>query len=82
MSYYVYAIYSPALNSIYIGQTGNIKKRFNDHNKGYSKYTSKANDWTLVYSEECTSRANALKREKQLKSAKGREFVWSNVPNK
>jgi len=31
--------------------------------------------WTLVYSEQQTSRQDALKREKQLKSYQGRLFI-------
>jgi putative endonuclease len=79
MKYFVYALYSPHLNKIYIGQRKDLETRVMHHNKGYSKYTSKTNDWAVVYSEEHESRGQALKREKQLKSAKGRAFVWERV---
>jgi len=78
---FVYALYSPLLNSIYIGQTQNIQHRIKQHNSGYSKYTSRTNDWILVYSEECATKSLALKREKQLKTAKGRSFIWEKVNN-
>jgi len=75
MQYYTYVIYSKSLDVIYIGQTSNLDKRLNDHNKGYSKYTSRAADWVLVHFEEFASRGEAMKRERQLKSYRGREFV-------
>ena len=77
--YYVYAIYSPKLDLVYIGQTSNLEKRISDHIKGYSKYTSRTDDWILIYSEECQSRAGAMRRERQLKSCKGREFIKSRI---
>ncbi len=75
MNFYVYALYSAKLDIIYIGQTKNLDKRISDHKKGYSKYTFRTDDWNLIYSEICDSRADAMKREKQLKSSKGRRFL-------
>ena len=50
------------------------------HNEiAINSYTSKFRLWTLIYSEEFGSRSDAMKREKQLKSAKGREFAWQKV---
>ncbi len=79
MKYFVYALYSAQLNTIYVGQTQDLKTRINQHNMGYSKYTSKTDDWILVYSEEIESKGKALKREKQLKSSRGRNFIWDKV---
>ena len=81
MSFHVYALYSHNLNAIYIGQSSDLKKRLTDHNKGYSKFTAKTDDWILVYSEECESRSIALKRERQIKSSGGRKFIWEIVRN-
>ena len=75
MTYTVYAIYSKSLDIIYVGQTNNIEQRLSDHKKGYSNYTAKANDWELFYSENKESRSEAIKREKQLKSSRGRAFL-------
>ncbi len=75
MTYTVYAIYSNSLDVIYVGQTNNIEKRLLEHKKGYSKYTSRANDWILFYPENRRTRSEALKREKQLKSSRGTAFM-------
>ena len=71
----VYCIYSASLDRIYIGQTSNLQKRIKEHQRGYSKYTSRAKDWELIYSEQVDSRSAAFKLEKQLKSAAGRKFL-------
>ena len=47
------------------------------HNSGYSKSTKNGIPWKLVYKEEYQSRAEAMKREKQLKSYKNK----SNIEN-
>ena len=80
--YYIYAIYNPAHDKIYIGQTKNLKERMRLHNKHILKgYTSRFDGkWILVYQEECVTRSAALTREKQLKSFKGREFIKKIIP--
>ncbi|HNP16886.1 MAG TPA: GIY-YIG nuclease family protein [Fulvivirga sp.] len=78
----VYALYSQKFNKIYIGYTSDIKSRLESHNVYAKKgYTLKYRPWKLVYSEEYSTKKEALVREKQLKSAKGREFIWNIVNN-
>lgn len=53
---------------IYIGMSGNINQRINQHKKKYSKgFTNKYNLDILVYYEKFDSPNEALKREKQIK---------------
>jgi putative endonuclease len=42
-------------------------------------YTLRFRPWKLIHSENFTDKASALKREKELKSAKGREFIWNII---
>jgi len=42
-------------------------------------YTKKYRPWKVVYTEELNTKTEAMKREKQLKSAKGREFIWNLI---
>ena len=84
--FFVYAIISEK-NKIYIGQTEDIKERLKRHNgllKNKAKsYTFKNKGiWTLLYKEEFDSRQGAIKREKQLKSFRGREFLRGLIKNK
>jgi putative endonuclease len=76
----VYVIYSEKYNKIYIGYTSNIDQRLLSHNElGKTGFTIKYRPWKLIYTEFFSEKSEAMKREKQLKSAKGREFVWNLV---
>jgi putative endonuclease len=77
--YTVYALYSPGYKKIYIGFTSNLENRLRGHNEWDEGYTSKFRPWKLAYREDHETKSEALRREKQLKSAKGREFVWQIV---
>ncbi|MEK7227911.1 MAG: GIY-YIG nuclease family protein, partial [Patescibacteria group bacterium] len=81
MTYFVYAIYNQKHDKFYVGQTFDIAKRLDEHNKKVLKgYTSQFDGpWILIYKEEVSSRQEALKREKQLKSFRGREFVKKQI---
>jgi len=81
--YFIYAIYNQKNNKIYVGQTKNLQERLDLHNKKFfnNSYTSRyEGKWILIYSEEVTSRKNALIREKQLKSFQGRMFIKKYIP--
>src|SRR5690606_33708953 len=72
----VYALYSEKYNKIYIGVTSNIQQRMRSHNQlGKKGGTVRFRPWVIVYTEEFQDKQLALKREKQLKTAKGREFI-------
>ena len=55
----------------YIGHTNNLERRLKQHKSGDSTWTRKYKDWELTYVEEYSTRAQAMKREKQIKSYKG-----------
>ena len=65
--YYVYILKSQKNQSLYIGFTKDLRKRFFEHNKGLSEYTSKYTPWIIVYYEAYSTYADAQNREKQLK---------------
>lgn len=68
LMYYVYLIKSKKFNrSFYIGCTGNLKKRFNEHNTNKSLYTKNKGPWEIRYYEAFYSKDDAFNREKQLK---------------
>ena len=77
MKFFVYAIYNKISKKIYIGQTSNLEKRILEHNNKFGNhYTAKfLGAWKLIYKEELKTRQEALIREKQLKSFRGREFI-------
>jgi putative endonuclease len=77
--YYTYVLYSTASDKIYIGQTTDLKKRLEAHNSGKSSYTKSYIPWELVYFEEFTTRSQAMKKEKELKSHRGREYIRNKI---
>ncbi len=81
--YTVYALYSPSFSKIYIGYSSDLMNRMDSHNFFQKKaYTKKFRPWDVVHTEEFPTKKQAMQREKQLKSAKGREFIWHIVKTK
>jgi len=79
----VYVLYSPSHNKIYIGFTSNIEQRMISHNQLATKgYTVKFRPWTLIHTEVFETKCEAMKREIELKSANGRQFIWNLIKNK
>ncbi|MFZ2153184.1 MAG: GIY-YIG nuclease family protein [Microgenomates group bacterium] len=71
----VYVLKSRVNNRLYVGQTNDIERRMSEHNSGKSKYTSLTFPFDLIYGENMPTRIDALRREKSLKSGKGREWL-------
>jgi putative endonuclease len=81
--YFIYALYNRKNNKIYIGQTKDLEERLRIHKEKLltNSYTSRFDGkWELVYKEVVNNRKQALLREKQLKSYRGREFVKQFIP--
>jgi putative endonuclease len=75
----VYSLYSKKYNKIYIGYTSNLKNRFKSHNELSKKgWTVKYRPCNIIYTEEFKTKAEAMKRERELKSYKGWEFIRSH----
>jgi putative endonuclease len=70
MSHYVYIIQSLKDERFYIGETSNVEDRLLFHNAGKQRSTRNRIPFQLILTEEYLTRADALKREKQIKSWK------------
>jgi len=64
--YYVYLIKN-VKNEIYIGCTGDLRKRISEHNKNRVEYTKHKGIWEIRYYEAFFCKYDAFKREKALK---------------
>ena len=79
---YVYVLYSAEFDRIYIGMTNNLERRIHEHNTGQNKSTKAYLLWKHIYSEVFENRMEARKREKYLKSFRGRTFIRLHfIPN-
>ena len=78
--YFVYVLYSRTFNKIYVGATSDLEQRILSHNRsGKRGWTIRYRPWHLVYKEEYPEKPVALKREKELKTAQGRNFLWNLI---
>jgi putative endonuclease len=76
--FYVYVLHSASFDKIYIGYTQNLEQRLLSHNElGKKGWTIKYRPWKLIHKEEFKTKAEAMNREKQLKSYRGREWIRS-----
>lgn len=66
--HWVYILCSTQDQTLYIGQTSNLRQRISDHNNGKSAATKLKLPWKLVYLEAYASKQDALNREKRLKN--------------
>ena len=76
MTYIVYVLYTEKHDKIYVGYTSNLEERMKSHNELAKKgWTIRFRPWTLVHTETFPSKTEAMAREKQLKSARGRAWI-------
>ena len=75
LMYFVYILYSARVDRYYVGQTEDLALRMVSHLSGISRYTSIANDWKMVYSEQFETRSDAIKRENEIKRKKSKKYI-------
>lgn len=79
--YYVYVLKSLKDGNFYKGYTKDLKKRFEDHNKGKVESTKLRIPFELIYYEACRNEEDALHREKYLKSTYGHRYIKNRLKN-
>ena len=70
--FYVYVLKSKIKNFIYVGFTANLKKRFFEHNNKEELSTKAYAPFDLIFYEAYQSEKDAKRREKYLKTTKGK----------
>ena len=74
--YYVYFMANKTNVALYIGVTGDLKRRVFEHkNKLVKGFTSKYNINKLVHFEECNDVNEAILREKQIKGGSRQDKI-------
>ena len=71
--FYVYILRSLSTGRFYVGFTSDLTQRLGQHNEGLTKSTRNRGPWELVYQEEFASKTEAARRERFLKTGRGRE---------
>ena len=78
----VYVLFSDKFNEIYIGFTSNMDARLFSHNSPKNNgYTKRFQPWRIIYTENFQNKKDAMKREKELKSFGGRDFIRKKILN-
>jgi len=76
----VYILYSERFKKTYTGFTSDIEKRLLSHNELSTKgWTKKFRPWKLIYTEVFEDKKEAMLRDKELKTGKGRDFIKSLI---
>ena len=76
--FYVYILYSSVFDKIYVGYSGNPELRLSYHNAPQNKgWTRRYQPWIILHQEVFATKQEAMHRERQLKTAKGRAFARS-----
>ena len=72
MHYYVYILTNKYCNVLYVGVTGDLRRRIYEHKNHLdnNSFTARYNTTRLIYSEETTDIKGAIEREKQIKGWK------------
>jgi putative endonuclease len=81
LMFWVYLLQNPS-GRFYIGHTDDLEHRLYSHNrtdKVVGKYTRKNGPWTLVWSEVYSNRAEAMARERQIKTWKSSRMIRSRL---
>jgi putative endonuclease len=73
--WFVYALYSRIDDLFYIGITNDIDRRVQEHRQGKTQTTQRMDKPELIYYEACSSKQDAMARERQLKTGFGRGYL-------
>ena len=78
---YVYVLRSQMDSGFYIGYTNDLRARLRQHKAGKCCATAHRNPWKLIYYEAYLNHADAMGRERYLKSGAGRGFLKAQLRN-
>jgi putative endonuclease len=78
----VYVLLNPQAK-IYVGHTHDLVRRLTQHNdpeyRGTQHTKRHPGPWRLVYREPFRTRGEAMRRERELKSSRGRDWIRKDL---
>jgi len=78
----VYVLRSQSTGRLYTGFSSDPIQRVGQHNLRITKSTKNRGPWDIVHRESYDTRVEAVRREKYLKSGKGREELKALLGSK
>jgi len=73
--YYIYILKSKVKDFIYVGFTTDLKRRFKEHNNREELSTRSYAPFELAFYEAYQSKKDAKRRERYLKTTKGKQTL-------
>ncbi len=73
--HYTYVLFSHRDRRLYVGSTGDLERRLDDHRSGRVRSTQDRRPLELIYYEAYPTAAEAERRERYLKGGNGREAL-------
>jgi putative endonuclease len=70
---------SEADNDWYTGTAADLRQRVKQHSEGRVRSTASRRPFRLIYYEACLERTDAYRRERFLKSGKGKRFIRNRL---
>jgi putative endonuclease len=77
--FYVYVLRSKKDSGLYTGYSADLRRRVALHKQGDARATASRGPWELIYYEAYVEQADALGRERFLKSGSGRRFLGKQL---
>jgi putative endonuclease len=71
--FWVYVLRSLSTGRLYTGSTSDLPRRLDEHQTGTSFSTRRERPWELAHREQFATRAEAVRRERYLKTGRGRD---------
>jgi putative endonuclease len=79
LTYYTYILKSKVASKTYVGHTGNIERRLNEHNNGEGCFSRRFRPWKIIYLEEFDNKKESAEKEKFFKSKAGRRWIKEHL---
>ncbi|MEW6610181.1 MAG: GIY-YIG nuclease family protein [Patescibacteria group bacterium] len=76
---YTYVLQSLKDRKWYTGSSGDLRKRFREHNEGKVTSTTGRGPFQLIYYEACINDHDARVREKYLKTGMGKRYLKNRL---
>jgi putative endonuclease len=73
--YFVYILQSLSTKRFYVGQCDHLIERFHEHQTGRTVSTRNRGTWWMPYYEVYPTRAEAMKREREIKAKKSAQSI-------
>ncbi len=70
-----YILYSEVIHRYYTGQTEDLSRRLEEHNRGKTSGMEKGIPWKIVYTREFNTRSEAIRLERYIKKRGAYRFL-------